>query len=389
MTAPITTIFVRHGDINGKPCKYADDEFSKRCDCKKHIRWTANGKQHRRKTGTRSWAEAEDVKRELDNQLAGRVPEAKTDTRDVQTCIDLFLQDKQVQGVTADVIGKYKRELARLREFCDRANVYTVQGITRELLTGYCATWEVLYPSTQTRGAVRTRTRGFLRYCYEAQWLQRIPALPKIQVDEPETLPLTSAEFERLLKSVTVFPDTSRRQHVRALFQLMRWSGLAVRDALTLPKDAIRQAGKGPYRVTTNRTKTGTHVSVPIPPKVAEEILAVPNDGPYIFWDGASDIVKTWTKYFIAPAFKAAKIFSDGYMVSHRLRDTFAVDLLEKGVPMEEVSRLLGHTSIKTTERSYAKWSKGRQDRADSLVMGTWATPARKQARKKAARVAA
>ena len=76
----------------------------------------------------------------------------------------------------------------------------------------------------------------------------------------------------------------------------------------------------------------------------------------------------------IAPAFNAAKITSAGYMVSHRLRDTFAVDLLEKGVPMEEVSRLLGHTSIKTTERSYAKWSKGRQDRVDALVTGTWAT---------------
>jgi integrase-like protein len=60
-------------------------------------------------------------------------------------------------------------------------------------------------------------------------------------------------------------------------------------------------------------------------------------------------------------------------MVSHRLRDTFAVDLLEKGVLLEEVSKLLGHESIKTTERHYAKWVKGRQDRPDSLVTGTWA----------------
>jgi site-specific recombinase XerD len=34
-------------------------------------------------------------------------------------------------------------------------------------------------------------------------------------------------------------------------------------------------------------------------------------------------------------------------MLSHRLRDTFAVDLLEKGVPLEEVSKLLGHESIR------------------------------------------
>src|SRR5437868_116742 len=47
-------------------------------------------------------------------------------------------------------------------------------------------------------------------------------------------------------------------------------------------------------------------------------------------------------KYYIAPLFKAAKIQNDGHMMSHRLRDTFAVDLLEKGVPVEEVSKLLG-----------------------------------------------
>jgi integrase/recombinase XerD len=55
-----------------------------------------------------------------------------------------------------------------------------------------------------------------------------------------------------------------------------------------------------------------------------------------------------------------------------KLRDTFGVDLLEKGVPLEEVSKLLGHESIKTKERSYAKWVKGRQDRLNSLVTATW-----------------
>lgn len=38
----------------------------------------------------------------------------------------------------------------------------------------------------------------------------------------------------------------------------------------------------------------------------------------------------------------------------HMFRDTFAVELLLSGVPMEDVSILLGHTSIKTTEGSYA-----------------------------------
>ena len=58
-------------------------------------------------------------------------------------------------------------------------------------------------------------------------------------------------------------------------------------------------------------------------------------------------------------------IYNDnGNMVSHRL--PFAVVLLQKGVPLGEVSKLLGHTSIKTTE--YAKRIKGRQVVVDTFV---------------------
>ena len=133
---------------------------------------------------------------------------------------------------------------------------------------------------------------------------------------------------------------------------------------------------KGIYRIVTSRQKTGTDVSVPIPPDVAEELLALANTNKkYVFWTGGSlgeTIAKTWANRYIRPIFEAAKIPCEGHMLSHRLRDTFAVDLLEKGVPLEEVSKALGHESIKTTERHYAKWVKRRQDRLDSFITGTW-----------------
>jgi integrase len=48
------------------------------------------------------------------------------------------------------------------------------------------------------------------------------------------------------------------------------------------------------------------------------------------------------------------------------------VEWLSAGIPLEEVSKLLGHTSVKTTEKSYAPWVVARQDRLDSLVVATW-----------------
>lgn len=383
MSTPVITIFVRHSE----GCKYAGDELSRRCNCRKHFRWTQTGKQYRRMAGTRSWEAAEEIKRQLQDQLAGRTPETRPEdnARTLQSAIDVFLQDKRVQGVTPGVIGKYTRELDRLRDYCERQSVFTVQAITRELLTGFCATWESDYPSSYTRAKVRERLRSFLRYGFEAKWLERIPALPKIKIEEPPTLPLSDAEYRHLLNTIYgEIADRKQAARVHALFQLMRWSGLAIRDALTLERNEIQyDAAKRSYRVVTARQKTGTHVSVPIPPDVAKEILAVINGNErYVFWSGNGEeesVTKNWAKYYIAPVFKAAGLAGEGHMMSHRLRDTFAVELLKKGVPLEEVSKALGHESIKTTEKHYAKWIKGRQDRLDSLVMGTWATKSRKR----------
>jgi integrase/recombinase XerD len=140
--------------------------------------------------------------------------------------------------------------------------------------------------------------------------------------------------------------------------------------------ELLHDATKGLYRVVTCRQKTGTDVSVPIPTAVAEELLTTPNDSnAYFFWDGKRDeyLFSVSIGQKVKRAFIRAGLDDGQHMKSHRLRDTFAVELLQRGVPMEEVSKLLGHTSIRTTEKHYAKWAKGRQDRLDSLVTATWA----------------
>ena len=377
---PLITIFVRHS----ADCKYAGDEFCKRCSCRKHLRWTQGGKQYRRKAGTRSWQEAEEQKRRLEDQLAGRTPTTtKVNAWTANRCGGKAFSPGQdhtrtLQRSTRQVfprVGTAAEILRTCRSFrCSSDH----EGIAYRLLRHVAE----LYPTTATRAKVRERCRSFLRYCYEAQWLTRVPVLPKIKVDEPPTMPLTAAEYERLLSAIpSTFPDASRQARVKALIQLMRWSGLAIVDALTLERNEIEwDKVKKVHRIVTARQKTGTHVSVPIPADVARDLLAVLNGNErYIFWSGEGEkerITKSWAKYILAPLFKAAKIESKGNLRSHRLRDTFAVDLLQKGVPLEEVSKLLGHESIKTTEKSYAKWVKGRQDRLDALVIGTWSAQA-------------
>src|SRR5450631_3783225 len=102
MSTPVITIFVRHATN----CKNKGDEFSKRCNCRKHLRWTADKTQYRRQAGTRSWAEAEEVKREIEDQLSGKTPQTRDTANHLHDAVKIFLQDKKVQGVTPGVLGK-------------------------------------------------------------------------------------------------------------------------------------------------------------------------------------------------------------------------------------------------------------------------------------------
>jgi integrase len=61
-------------------------------------------------------------------------------------------------------------------------------------------------------------------------------------------------------------------------------------------------------------------------------------------------------------------------MLSHRFRDTFSVELLLSGVPIERVSILLGHQSVRITEKHHNPWIRSRQEQLEADVQRAWAS---------------
>ena len=176
--------------------------------------------------------------------------------------------------------------------------------------------------------------------------------------------------------TITIFvrdsADCPRRgdEWVRALIRLMRYSGLAIRDAVTLERRELHKGSKGLYRIVTNRQKTGTHVSVPIPPDVAEEVKAAMelNESPkHMFWNtgtGKPQTAVTNWQHDLRQVFRAANQ-PNGH--PHQLRHTFAVNLLQRGVPLEEVSKLLGQNRSRQRRSSTRNGS-----RPDRIVWTIW-----------------
>jgi integrase len=130
------------------------------------------------------------------------------------------------------------------------------------------------------------------------------------------------------------------------------------------------------------RAKTGNPVYVPLPPDVAAALGNIP-PGPspnprYFFWSGngsPKSVVGNWQRSF-RRLFKIANLRRDDGSLKrchpHMFRDTFAVEMLLAGVPLEQVSILLGHKSVKITEKHYAPWVKARQEQLATSVRKAW-----------------
>jgi site-specific recombinase XerD len=55
-------------------------------------------------------------------------------------------------------------------------------------------------------------------------------------------------------------------------------------------------------------------------------------------------------------------------------RHTFAVQLLLSGLSLHDVAILLGHSTVKTTEKHYAPFVRARQEQLQRLVQASWQT---------------
>lgn len=375
---PSIAIYVRHA----ADCPYASDESWKRCNCRKHLRWTWQGKQLRRSAKTRSWTAAEKARRALELQyeaaIAGGAIKNNDEPIAIEQATEAFLAEKIGGRSAQNTLSKYKLTLGRFQDFCTAQGLYFIREITLEHLSNWRVTWNNYYDSSFALRNNQSRVRAFFRYCENARWITYNPARAlsaiKIRDEDYEVDPFTEAQVTKIIRTIPRCSDITpvNQQPLRLLMLLQRWSGLSLVDTSCLSRKEVVRT-KGSYRIDTRRRKTGTQVNVPVPAWLGRELSKHTGGSDlYFFWTGAStpkSVTSVYDKVY-RRVFRAASI-PDGS--SHRVRHRFAVALLEEGVDIRVVSRLLGHKSLQTTERFYAKWSTKQQSTLESEVRRAWA----------------
>lgn len=194
--------------------------------------------------------------------------------------------------------------------------------------------------------------KKIMRLCMANGWLSKDPFLGyKAKIKEVERPYLTKEEIQAVYEKEFA---SERLNQVRDIFLFSCYTGLAYVDVVKLSKSHINIGIDGDKWIFTNRQKTGTATRVPLLP-LAQEIILKYEDHPecvnlnVLFPVLSNQKMNSYLK-------EIANVCGiNKELTFHIARHTFATTVtLSNGVPIESVSKMLGHKNIKTTQH-YAK----------------------------------
>lgn len=188
--------------------------------------------------------------------------------------------------------------------------------------------------------------------CIKKAWIPSDPFIGfKTTRKEVVRVALTNTEIDSI---ITKRFDSERLEYVKDIFIFCCYTGLAYIDVKQLKRSQIVKGTDGEQWIVTKRQKTDSPTRLPLLP-IAVEIMNKHKDHPkcnvgdYILPVLTNQKMNAYLK-------EVADICGiDKTLTFHIARHTFATTItLSNGVPIETVSKMLGHRSLKQTQH-YAK----------------------------------
>lgn len=359
-----------------------------RCACPIWVDGYVNGARYHKTLRTSDWPDGL-------SQVAALMRGDKPLARSIDDAISAWKMSLEVEPSTR---RKYERLADQFAAWCaGRSEIRSLGDLTVELLGDFRAS-RTLSRSTSIR-ELHT-CRQMFGFWQSRGWIKNNPAtlIKPPKGARRQVLPFSEDEMARILEATghlgqTVAMGEDRayvRLRARALVTVMRYTGLAIGDAVMLRRDAIqpdgflvvhRQKTSQPVRLRVPEVLLSTLASLPAPRSIAGDTAVSSSDSQsrhglpiasagvqsgYFFWNGR---ITRRALVGIAERIMAGikRISKVPDFHSHRFRHTLACSMLAKGASLEEVAHALGNTA-KVVHDHYAPWVAARQDRLDELM---------------------
>ena len=363
----------------------------RRCTCPLHTEGTLGGVMIRRALDTASWTRAQAIVRERETLGHWDLPAEKprVTIAEAATTFLASLGDKRAVGTRRKIRSVIVRAseayvaLATTRhidtgllEYAELEGLRYLDELTLPVLIRWRASWHCGEKHAQVRVRI---TRRFFYFCIAAEYCSTNPAkgidnhssrdgealVPKMPFDHA-SLPSEGPEW-LAMESYLAHPGKER---LRALVYLMRYAGLRISDAVQF--STSKSDGS---TILLHMAKTREPVVIPMHPKIAAALAVLtPNSSGYYFCSGSAALATYTDNWRVRCRLMWSTLAIPGGH-PHRFRHTFAVDLLLRGVAIDQVSQLLGHRSVRVTEAHYLSFVAARRAQLRDAVALAWGLP--------------
>ena len=192
------------------------------------------------------------------------------------------------------------------------------------------------------------RLRKIVTLAFHLEWVDKDPFIRWRPTFEKRERDFLNPNELKLIEDFKFYND--RLDRVRDLFIFSCYTGISFSDINDLTENHIRTGLDGQKWIFTFRNKTKTKVKIPLLDK-ALEILEKYHEHPMT--ETTQSLLPLITNVKVNLYLKEVADLCDlkKNLTFHMARHTFATTVtLSNGVPIETVSKLLGHTKIATTQ---------------------------------------
>lgn len=210
--------------------------------------------------------------------------------------------------------------------FRTTSSFLNVKQITKEHLISFLKNKNL---KTETKNTYIKKFKAFLNFCKKEKYIREVPEI-KLFKSTIRVKYLTKAQFEKLLEISPLLLNN--------LFVIAAFTGMRKNEIFSLKWNDIDFENRF---IHINESKTHTRRDIPIHDMVLEALEKQKNDDDFVFPK--------------PPSFAVIRKYLDKAGLAdfhfHDLRHTFASWLAMKGVSLQAIKELLGHSSINMTLR--------------------------------------
>lgn len=274
----------------------------------------------------------------LEKYLAGTTVDQEWDDK---LLVKRFLDSKRIEGCSEKTLDYYQKTIARMLEKVGKGIVHIVTEDLRDYLTKYQAEHEL---SRVTIDNVRRILSSFFSWLEDEEYIIKSPIrrIHKVKTASSIKETYSDEELERMR-------DSCQEKRDLALIDILASTGMRVGELVLLNRADIdfnerecKVLGKGnKERIVYFDARTKIHLQEYLDGRIDE------NDALFV------SLKEPHTRLTIggveARIREIGKRLDIAKVHPHKFRRTLATRAIDKGMPIEQLQRLLGHKRIDTT----------------------------------------